>query len=130
MVSYRALAHSFQKRAGISFESALAAISFTIKALSHQLTLEEALIFRRSLPMELRQLVSEGRAKGHHNADQMISLISAQVEIAPHEAKRRTLGLIEELRNGISPWDEVEFLELLDRLHAEINAVLLPSIAA
>lgn len=80
--------------------------------------------------MELRQLVSEARPRGSHNARQVIELIADQLDLAPLEAKRRTIGFLEELRSGVSPWDEVEFVELLDRLRAEVESVETPAVAA
>lgn len=130
MIAYRVLAHNFQKRSGITFEASLAAISFLIKAIAHQMTSEEAGVFKKALPLELRQLVGEGRARGAHNAKQLIELVADQFDIAPLAAKGRTVGLIEELRSSISPWDEVEFAELLDRMRSELESIELPAAAA
>lgn len=130
MLSYRTLAHNVQKRVGLSFEPTLVFISFCVRAIAHHLSAKEARLFKNSIPLELRQLVVEGRAGGLNEMRQLIDVIADRFSISAIEAKRRALTLLEEFRAGVSPWDDVEYVEALDRLRRELDAVFIDSAAA
>lgn len=98
--------------------------------MAHHLSAQEARLFKTSIPTELRQLVVEGRAGGLNEMRQLLEVISDRFSISLQESKQRTLTLLEEFRAGVSPWDDVEYVEALDRLRRELDAVLIDSVAA
>lgn len=90
---------------------------------------------RGALAPELRQLVIESRARpaipaGRHEGQLIVELVSGTLEIRNEEAKRRTLTFISELRAGVGPWEDVRFAELLDRIAAAVDSVLIQAAVA
>lgn len=114
MIAYRSLAHHFQTRAGLArFEHALESISAVLKSAAHQLSPQEAAVLRLNVAPELRQVITEGRPLGEHNGRQLVEVVAGLLEISTYEAKRRVLIVLEELRKGISPWDDLGFVDVL-----------------
>ena len=129
MLSYRGIAGGLQKQASISNDASLATISNALRIFAIELPQRELAILRRNLPPELRQLLVRARTsyvdKRHRNHEgrPIVELLAAALEVSIAEAKRRVLILLVEMRAGISPWDDVEFLEAIDRIIAQIDSV-------
>src|SRR5262249_37082999 len=135
VTTYRGLAQQLQKRAGLSFDESLVSLSIVIKAIAHGLSREESAIFKLGLPPELKQLVVESRVRpalptGRHNGRTVVDIVSTTLEIDLSDAKRRIVACVDELRAAMGPWDDVVFAELLDRLRAEVDSVLVQAAVA
>jgi hypothetical protein len=130
MLSYRALAQNVRNRIGLSFESTLVFISYVIKALAHHLDAEEARVFKSSIPMELRQLIADGQKGGRSEMQSLLNLIASRFDLPLPETSQRVLVVLDEMRSSASPWDDVQFLETLDRLRNEIDILNLRGVAA
>lgn len=128
MVNYRALAHGFQKKAALNFETSLSSISVIIKAAAHHLTRDEISVIRSSIPLELKQLVQEGRGHSHRQSSRseqgrgIVEMVSLSLNLTDVEARRRVLILLAELRAATSPWDNTLYIEILDGLFSAIRA--------
>lgn len=134
MVIYRSLAQTLQKRRGLTFEQSLSSISVILKAVAHSLTQQEITVLKMHLAPELRQLVVESRTP--HLVDNsdllsqgrgIIQMVATSLELTDSEAKQRIEILFQELRAGVSPWDDVAYLNVLDRISSAIKRVPLPA---
>jgi hypothetical protein len=134
MVTYRGLAHTLQKQGALSFDESLSSISVILKAVAHFLTRQEITTLKIYLAPELRQLVVESRAPklvtdadAHQIGTGVIEMVATSLELTTVEAKRRIELLLHELREGVSPWDDVAYPEVLERLSRAIDTVSLPA---
>ena len=134
MESYRELIQAVMKRSGISVEASLSTISLVIRAVGPQLSGDELAILKTKLVPELRQLLVSslmaGRLGGAHNGREIIDSVSAALEISDIEAKARILSVLDELRAGISLWDDVAIFELIDHVRADVDQELVHAAVA
>lgn len=107
----------------MSFEETLASIAIIVRAVAHELTQEEAVIFRGNVAAELRQLVTASRPSGGHAAGRILAHVAEDLEIDHEEAKRRGLLVLEALQSGMGAWDDLRFGGLLTVFRREIAAV-------
>lgn len=121
MISYRALAQNIQRRLGIRrFEEVLETLSVVLRSMAHELTGPEAGLLKRNLASELHQIVTAGRPAGRHRPRRILTAVADVQDVDTHEAQRRALAVVSELKAGASPWDEIEFTELLGGIEREL----------
>ena len=127
MERYREFAQSVMKRAGIPLDESLASIALVIRAVVGQLPAFEAAVLKMSLVPELQQLVVESRLTASmaelHNGREIVASVGAALEISDVQAKARVLSVLDELRAGVSVWDDVAILEVIDHVRADVDSV-------
>ncbi len=134
MERYRDFIHAVMKRTGISPDASLSTIALVIRAVAQQLNPSELVVLKTMLVPELRQLLVESRlfdrSSNGTNGRELIESVSAALEISDAQAKSRILGVLDELRAGVSLWDDVMNLQLLDRVRAAVDQQLLQAAVA
>ncbi|MEW6055212.1 MAG: hypothetical protein AB1540_01245 [Bdellovibrionota bacterium] len=123
MLAYRTLAQSLQQKFDLPLEASLVNLSTVMKSLAHELTPGEVRVLRMNVASELHQVMLEGHPRGSHRLERMIETVSSLLEIPFEDARNRILAVLGTLRDSTSPWDNIKYIELLDRLHAEVLAV-------
>ena len=139
MTSYQDFVQGIMRRLGLSSDACLSTIATTLRVISYELSSEEALVFRRSIAPELRQLVvrrrksafeAGGSVPAARDGKRIVALVATYLEISEQESRKRVAAVLDELRSGVSPWDDVSFAETLHALQAENNSLFVQAAVA
>jgi hypothetical protein len=121
MQSYRALLTGLRERLGIApDETALTAVA-VMRALGATIPVEDTRILRAHAAPELQQIFTEAMRRKAN--EPVFKLVGDQLDVPQPEAKRRSLAVLGELKGALTPWDDLPYTTLLERLYAELDAL-------